>query len=241
MSNPESDPVSSIRAVRPVIASKSLREFIRSAEKLFVDEGLDIARQPGIEPLVFAANGLHSTLYARRAPANETNNERLERVENYIRSPWHEYPRNKARWSGGPKELVTERRRNPLLEELERAENMWVPDTQQLFLRASKIVCSTVAEVEGGVTELALRVDDGPVASLLLAQSELIHEAAKRPIAASALPRANKVDNPLELPFMRAVFTDPEVLDEFIESLESELPVFEVGLRPISFRHELVG
>ncbi|HWT56087.1 MAG TPA: hypothetical protein VN031_03605 [Candidatus Microsaccharimonas sp.] len=241
MTTPESDPVSSIRAVRPVIPSQSLRGFIRSAEKLFVEHELDLSLDPAVEPLVFAANGLHSTLFARRVPANSVNNERLEKVENYIRSPWHYSFSSRRRWAGGPLERIQSKRHNPLSQALEDLEELWVPDKRHLFLSASSIVCSATMGIEGAATELSLLIDDGPVADMLLAQSELLHEAAKRPNAASLLPREDKVDNPLELPFMRAAFVDSEAVAEFVDGLKSELPVFEVGLRPISYRHELVG
>jgi hypothetical protein len=238
--NPEADPISSIRAVRPVVASDSLRRLIRSAKVLFEEEGLDQV-DGGVDPLVFDANGLHSTLYVRRAPATPKNDERLGRIEDYIRSPVHLIPRQTRPRRGAAKETTYVSRKNTLLPALKELEDLYVPDKSQLYLRASTLVCSSMVEVGQGLTEISLLADNGPVVDLLDAQSSIINEAASGLNANKLLPKKDRADKPRELPFMRARFTDQNTVDEFMEVLQADLPVVEVGLRNISYRHDLNG
>jgi hypothetical protein len=242
VSSPESGQISSFRAIRRAIPSSSLRELIRSAGKLFTEEGLDEVVSSDVEPMVFAANGLHSTLLVIRAPADIKNNKQLEKIETYIRSDWHPSIRSRRAWPGAPKSSNIVRRKNPLGPALQAVEDEYVMDKDQLYVRASKIVPSSTADMGHAGRELSLLIDDGPVAHVLNAQSGLLNEAASGTNAASLLPEQAK-PNPLELPFMRAVFRSEVQLSEFIEALNSELPVYDVGLQPmpISYRHEFVG
>jgi hypothetical protein len=240
VSSPETGQISSFRAVRRVSPSESLRVFIRSAGRLFAQEKLDEAGSGEVEPLVFSANGLHSTLLVLRAPNNPKNNERLEKVENYIRQPRLPVTRRVRPRPGSALETIRSWKANPLPPALQEAEDLYVPDKDQLYVRASKIVRSVSTGGGRAGTELALLIDKGPVTDVLMAQSDLLHDAATRPNAYSLLPRQTK-PNPRELPFMRAVFSSEAQIDEFIEALSPDLPVYDIGLRPmpISYRHEL--
>lgn len=241
MSSPESDQLSSIRAIRPVIASDSLRHFIRTADKLITDGGFELTDGPGSEVLVFAANGLHSTLYARRAAATRDNNERLRKVAHYIESPWHEAIRRVRSRAAGPLTTTRSRRENPLPDSLQKVQELYVPRGEQPIFRANKIVDCTIDYPIRRGFELALLIEPGPAADVLMAQSSLLNDAAARTNADKLLPRQSHDQSPLEIPFMRAPFSSEAVRDEYIEALSTELPVHGLGLKAISYKHELVG
>jgi hypothetical protein len=238
MSNPETDQLSSIRAVRPVIASESLRHFIKCANKLVTDGGFEIVDSTDSEILVFAASSLHATLYARRAPATKQNNDRLRKVVNYIESEWHEDTRRVRSWPGGPFKNKP-KRKNPLSGALQAQQGVYIPDGEQPVFRADKIVDCTRDDPARGF-ELALLVEPGPVADVLMGQSILLNDAAARTNADKLLPRQDHNESPLEIPFMRAPFRSESARDEYIEALSVELPVHSMGLRAISYKHALI-
>lgn len=240
MSNPESDQLSSIRAIRPVIASDSLRHFIKAADKLITDGGFELVEERDPEVLIFAANGLHSTLYARRVPATRENNERLRKVANYIESPWHEAIRRVRSRPGGPLVTTRTRRENPLPNSLQTVQRLYVPDGEQPIFRADKIVDCTIDDPIRRGFELALLVGPGPAADVLIAQSSLLNDAAARTNADKLLPRQSHDQSPLEIPFMRAPFSSETERDEYIEALSVELPVHSLVLKAISYKHELI-
>ncbi len=240
MSSPESDQMSSIRAIRPIVASDSLRHFIKSADKLITDGGFELADGMDSEVLVFAANGLHSTLYARRVPATRENNDRLRKVAHYVESPWHEAVRRVRSRPGGPPVSTRYRRENPLSASLQELQGIYAPDGEQPLFRTSKIIDCTIEDPALRGFELALLVDPGPIADILMGQSSLLNDAASRTNADKLLPRQNYEASPLEIPFMRAPFSSEADRDEYIEALNAELPVHSLGLKAISYRHALV-
>ena len=204
MSSPEIDQLSSIRAVRPVIASDSLRHFIRSANKLITDGGFEVIEDKDSEVLIFAASALHSTLYVRRAPATPENNDRLRKIARYIESPWHDASKRVRSRPGGPLVYNRSKKENPLSGSLQAVQELYTPGDDQPIFRANKIVDCTI-EGSGHVGfELALLVEEGPAADVLMAQSGLLNEAASRTNAEKLLPQQVNNSSPLEIPFMRA-------------------------------------
>lgn len=240
MNSPEFDQLSSIRAVRPVIASESLHHFIKSANKLITDGGFEIVDDTDSEVLVFAASSLHSTLYARRAPASPENNERLRKIAKYIESPWHDASKRVRSRPGGPLVYKPSKKENPLSGSLQDVQELYVPGDQQPLFRANKIVDCTIPELGHPGFELALLIEPGPAANVLMAQSGLLNEAASRTNADKLLPQQVHDASPLEIPFMRAPFSTEADRDEYIDALSIELPVYGLGLRAISYKHALV-
>lgn len=240
MSSPEFDQLSSIRAVRPVIASDSLRHFIKSANKLISDGGFELVDDADSEVLIFAASSLHSTLYARRAPATPENNERLRKVARYIESPWHDVSKRVRSRPGGPFVTNRSRKENPLSSGLQAVQEIYVPNGEQPVFRANKIVDCTIEGSGHPGFELALLIESGPAADVLLGQSALLNEAASRTNADKLLPHQSHDASPLEIPFMRAPFNTEADRDEYIEALSTELPVHSLGLRAIAYKHALV-
>ncbi|MBC7581658.1 hypothetical protein H7097_02185 [Aeromicrobium sp.] len=245
MTTPESEEFSSIRAVRPVVPSKSMRTFIRVADQLVAEGDFDFNNGFQIEPLVFAADMLHVTLFKRRVPASAENDERLAKISRYVGDQYHTVSRLTRDRPGVQQRTTTVRRLNPLRRALDDAETMHVPSKEQLLFRAGKIVSNLVDGTRHPGFELSLLIDGGPVADALTFQSDLINDAADRTNAAKVLP-SNNYDRsiiPIEIPFMRAPFKSEADLDDFIElvSTTADLPVFDNGLRGVSYRAELNG
>jgi hypothetical protein len=98
--------------------------------------------------------------------------------------------------------------------------------------------------------ELALVVDDGPVASILDGQSDSLWEAAMKTRSAKILTNTNlpgngpaverQVDDPKEIPFMRAPFRNAADRDDYIEQLSVELPVYGMGLGSIAYKSDII-
>lgn len=240
MSSPEFDQLSSIRAVRPVIASESLYHFVKSANKLITDGGFELNDDTESEVLIFAASALHSTLYVRRAPATPENNDRLRKVARYIESPWHDVSKRVRSRPGGPLVYKPLKKENPLSGSLQDVQELYVPGDQQPLFRANKIVDCTIEGSGHRGFELALLIESGPAANVLMAQSGLLNEAASRTNADKLLPQQVHEASPLEIPFMRAPFSTEADRDEFIEALSTELPVHGMGLRAIAYKHALI-
>lgn len=247
MSSPTAEKISSIRAVRPVIPSVKLREFIRSASKLLTDGDFDFSHTQ-TEPLVYSADRLELTLFAMRAVASVRVNERLEKVQNYLRSEWHSVPKS-VLVRPGVKQQVVQRRRNLLPTTLADIESNYVTDSTQLLFRASGIVDCTKSLAKHPGSELALVIDGGPVADVVSGQSETMWEAAKKPNAYTLLttrvgrvePAVQvKTDNPLEIPFAFVPFRGETDRDEYIEQLSAELPVYGLGLGSITHEQKLI-
>jgi hypothetical protein len=239
VSNLETEQFSSIRAIRPVLASESLRHFVRCANKLIQDGGFELVDKPDAEVLVFAASALHSTLYVRRAPATTENNDRLRKIVNYIESPTHAYTKQVLARPGKHVKKI-EKKENPLHGFLKEMQMLHVADGDQPLFRSNQIVDSTSPDSAERGYELSLLVEDGPVASLLMGQSTLLNDAAAKTVADDLLPRKDHNTNPLQIPFMRAPFSSQAMRDEFIDALSTELPVHGMGLRTIAYKHELV-
>jgi hypothetical protein len=229
-----------MRAVRPIIPSDSLRHFMKCANKLITDGGFEIVESADSEVLIFAASGLHATLYARRVPATRDNNDRLRKIENYIESEWHDDPRRVRSWPGGPLKTKNHKRRNPLPASLQQVQDFYIPKGEQPVFRANRIVDCTIDDPARRGFELALLIEPGPVADVLLGQSNLLEEAAARKNADKLLPRQDHSASPLEIPFMRAPFKSEVDRNEYIDALSTELPVHGLGLKAISYKHELI-
>lgn len=240
MTSAESGKLSYIRASREVVPSASLKLLLKSANQLIDDGGFDRLHASNAEPLVYAANSLRFTLFERRALAGQKVNDLLRKVDNYVQSPYHHSTKRTRNWPKGPLVATTVRRENPLPAGLHAVESLYVPDKEQLFVRAHRIVDCTKDDFRHLGTELALEIDAGSVADMLVAQSSFIRDAAMRTNAAKGLPRPNEPDTPALLPFMRVPFGSEADQTEFIEVLGSELPVYDVGLGPVTYSSKMI-
>ena len=240
MSSPEAEQLSSIRAIRPVIPSDSLRYFLKSANKLITDGGFELVDKPDSEVLIFAASSLHSTLYVRRAPATIENNDRLRKIVNHIELPHHYEERRVRKWPGGSFTRRRYKRDNPFYGSLQLIQDNYIPEGDQPVFRADKIVDSTTEDPTRRGYELALLVAPGPVAEVLEGQSGALNDEVSKRNANTRLPQEDFEADPLKISFMRAPFVNAAVRDEYIEALSSELPVHGLGLKAVSYKHDLV-
>lgn len=239
MSSSVAEQYSSIRAIRPVVESKSLRAFMKSAEKLVADWDFGQSNGYEVDPLVFAARNLHITLFKRRALTTPRVNDAMRKIEDYLQNDYHYFTRTRQSRPGVRPTRVVDRRENPLPAALEEQERDYIPEGQHPLLWASKIIISSADESGHPGSELALQLSDGPVVQLLDMQSGLINDAADRINASKLLPRQPIKENPTELPFMRAPFRSEANRLEFIDMLSEELPVYDIGLGPIEYLHRL--
>jgi hypothetical protein len=240
VSSPETEQISSIRAIRPVIPSDSLRHFLKSAGKLITDGGFELVDRPDAEVLIFAASALHSTLYVRRAPVTRDNNDRLRKIVNHIELPHHYEERRVRKWPGGSSERRRYKRDNPFYGSLQLIQDNYIPEDDQPLFRADKIVDCTTEDPARRGFELALLVTPGPTADVLEGQSGALKDEVSKRNANKLLPSEDHEVNPLEIPFMRAPFISGAVRDEYIQALSSELPVHGMGLRAVEYKHGLV-
>jgi hypothetical protein len=236
---PTGEQYSSIRAIRPIVQSGSLRDFLKGAEKLVADWDFDDRKGYEVDPLVFAASNLHITLFKRRALTTARVNDAMRKMEDYLWNEYHQTTRFRQSRAGVRPSRVIEQKENPLPRELQSVEDLYVPDKQQLLLRASSIIVSSADESGHPGSELSLLLSDGPVVDAINAQCGLINEAADRTNASKLLPRQPIKVNPLELPIMRAPFKSEASRGEFIEALSDGLQVYDIGLKSVTPRHEL--
>jgi hypothetical protein len=236
----ESGKLSYIRAFREVVPSESLRLFLKSAHELVDEESFDTRKAKEAEPLVYAANSLRFTLFERRVQASQQVNDLLRKVDSYVQAPFHYTQKRTRSWPGGPLVTTRGRRENHLPVALRDIQELYVPGEEQLFVRSASIVDCTRSDFRHLGTELGLEIDAGSVADMLEAQSNLMYEAALRPVAGKRLPPVTEPDNPRVLPFMRAPFATDATRDVFVEILNAELPVYDIGVAPIIYRSNII-
>lgn len=240
MATVEQSKLSYIRAFREVEPSDSLKLLLKAATQLVEDGSFDRGEANRSDPLVYAADSLRFTLFERRVQAGHDVNELLRKVSTYVDAPYHYTQKRTRSRPSGPLVTTHARRRNPLPESLRDVEQLHVPDRRQLVARSSRVVDSTKDDFRHLGTELALMIEPGAVADVLQAQSDLLNDAAMRTNAAKKLPRTSDSDNPLRLPFMRASFANSKNLDEFVDILATELPVYDLRITPIVYRSNIV-
>ena len=231
MTQPESTIYSYSRLFRKVIPSDSLKAFIKNAHEQVFDGGAEFF-EPDSDPLVYAVDSLRITQFERRVQAG-TYVAELGRMHTYVTSPVHVTTR-RVKQQYGPSHDKKTSKKNPLWGILKDVEDQYDLNENGLFVRANNIVDSTKSDYAHLGAELALEIEEGEVADMLDEQTALITIAAMRTNAGQHLPRPTETDNPRLIPFMHGRFMSPEAREKFIDLLRPELPVYDVGLRPIS-------
>lgn len=230
MTQPESTIYSYSRFLRKVIPSDSLRAFIKNANEQLFDGGLACFEEEP-SPLVYAADSLRVTQFERRVRAGSYVAE-LDKMHKYVASSVR-VTTKRVRQQYGTFHNKKTSRKNPLWEALKDIEAEHV-DEKGLFVRANSIVDCTREDYAHLGTELALKIEDGEVARMLDAQTELIVGTAMKTNAGQRLPQPAEADNPRLIPFMHGRFVSPDAREEFVELLVPELPVYDIGLRHIT-------
>lgn len=233
MTQPESNEYSYSRLFRKVIPSDSLRELIKAAADYTLGDGAGCF-EAGTTPLVYAVDSLRVTQFERRVQAG-TYIAELRRMHEYVASPVH-ITTKRVRQPYGASHPRKTARRNALWDALSEAEDAYKADDSGLYVRASRMVDCTKEDYAHLGTELALEIEDGEVARMLNEQTELITDAAMRTMAGKRLPRPKEPDNPRLIPIMHGQFKSLHAYEEFVEELQPELPVYEIGLGPIAKR-----
>ncbi len=224
--------LSYVKAVREVLPSVSLREFLATAHGM----AEDVEVVPDVlDPLVYAAESLRVTIYERHAKAGRDVNELLRKVYARMESPTLANKRTVQLPYGGT-QTTRKKQPNPLHMALNDVESLYRETDGPLLVRTNRIIATTRRDSRLG-TELALLVDDGSVASVLDAQSNVLLDAEAQMIAGRKLRRlANEPIAPLAIPFMRAPLLDDYHRKEFVELLSADLPVHNLEIGRIEWK-----
>lgn len=234
MSSPESEVFSSLRAVRKVVRpSQSLKEFMQAA-RLLSDE---IDPVPGyLDPLVYACEGLRTTIYLRRLKASEISNNLIRKMYTRMESPMVTTTK-KVRQPSGAYRRTQKSRPNMLPGALKDVENIYLDDGQPLTVRSNRIVVSSRSDDERIGSEFALVIDAGSGASVLKAQQDVLKDAEGDIVTGRKLRRLSVGHaDALEIPFMRAPLMEDSQREDFIQLLSTELPVFNIEIGPIEWK-----
>lgn len=239
MSSPNTERLSSLRAVRKVVApSPSLRDLLRDARLMAEDIG---PIGGGIDPLVYAAEGLRVTIFERRIEAGQVANELLRRLHARMESPVLSTPRKIRQPSG--KVLTTRKKRpNDLPAALVDVEDLYAAGDGPIVVRSNQIAVSTIAARKRSSVELALIVDEGCGASVLQAQQDVLLDAEARMVAGRKLRAlAGGAIQALEMPFMRLPPMAQSQREDFIDLLSAGLPVHSIEIGPIEWKLNTVA
>lgn len=234
MSSPESEVFSSLRAVRKVVRpSQSLKEFLYAARS-FSDEIDPVAGY--LDPLVYAGEGLRTTIYLRRVLASENANNLVRKMYTRMESPMVSSTK-KVRQPSGAYRQTQKKRLNMLPAALREVENIYLDDGQPLTVRSNRIIVSSRSGDERIGSEFALVIDAGSGASVLKAQQDVLKDAEGDMVTGRKLRRLS-VDHAdaLELPFMRAPLMEDSQREDFIQLFSAVLPVFNIEIGPIEWK-----
>lgn len=231
----ENESLVGFRAVRKVIyPSASLKDFLSSAQML----AEEIDPMPGmLDPLVYAAEGLRVTIFERRIRAGNEASKLVKKVYDRMVSLTIETT-HKVELHPGQTQKVTKKQPNPLRGALHDVETLYTARDHGLLVRANRIEAAPYPGNARLGTELSLVVDDGPGASILKAQRDLVMDTEKEILAGRKLSRlAEQPIQALLMPFMRAPFTSEHEREAFVELLATDLPVHDIHIGPIEWRH----